>query len=344
MVFDEAGTYQIEYTATDECGNTTNAERTVIVEAPPTYRTVLYTDGTFIINESDRDEAANLQAHGHPTNIYAPFDPNGAMSEDRYIFSSTSSRPWDSQESSILSVEIGSNISPTSMAYWFDGFSACTNMELSNIDTSLVTSMINTFCDCLVLSTLDLTNFKTASVIKMNSMFNGCEALASIEFGDDFDTSNVDAMDLMFFNCKALTSVDCSNFNTSKVKNMRNMFYNCFALTSVDTSGFDTGLVTNMSFMFYSCNSLTQLDLSSFNTSRVTKTEQMFRYCSAMTTIYASTDFVVSQVTNDANMFADMSSNLVGGAGTVWRSSYKSKTYARIDNPPDAPGLFTAKN
>lgn len=32
MVFDEAGTYTIEYTATDECGNTTTAERTVIVE------------------------------------------------------------------------------------------------------------------------------------------------------------------------------------------------------------------------------------------------------------------------------------------------------------------------
>lgn len=37
MVFEEAGTYTIEYTATDECGNTTNAERTVIVEEPPIY-------------------------------------------------------------------------------------------------------------------------------------------------------------------------------------------------------------------------------------------------------------------------------------------------------------------
>lgn len=48
MKIDTDGTYTLQYTAEDSCGNETIEERTVIVASP---RTVLYTDGTFIINE-----------------------------------------------------------------------------------------------------------------------------------------------------------------------------------------------------------------------------------------------------------------------------------------------------
>lgn len=48
MKINTDGTYTLQYTAVDSCGNETIEERTVIVASP---RTVLYTDGTFIINE-----------------------------------------------------------------------------------------------------------------------------------------------------------------------------------------------------------------------------------------------------------------------------------------------------
>lgn len=35
MKFDEAGTYKIEYTATDSCGNSTTEDRLVEVMPPP---------------------------------------------------------------------------------------------------------------------------------------------------------------------------------------------------------------------------------------------------------------------------------------------------------------------
>ena len=38
------------------------------------------------------------------------------------------------------------------------------------------------------------------------------------------------------------------------------------------------------------------------------------------------------------------SSNLVGGAGTTYNSSYIAKTYARIDGGTSNPGYFTLKN
>ena len=290
MVFDEAGTYQIEYTATDECGNTTNAERTVIVEEPP--RTVLYTDGTLIINELSRDIEANIAEHGQPTNVYDPFDPNGDTDVKKYIFTSYLQRPWNSQESSVISVEIGSNIQPTSTAYWFYGMENCTSIDLTGLNTSAVTNM--------------------------NSMFNYCQAL---------------------------TSLDVSNFNTSAVTNMNGMFSACRALTSLDVSSFNTSAVTNMSSMFAACRALTSLDVSSFNTSAVTNMDVMFQNCQSLTRLYASANFVVTQVSSSNNMFANMSTNLVGGAGTVWSSSNPyDKTYAHIDGGVSDPGYFTAKS
>lgn len=42
-----------------------------------------------------------------------------------------------------------------------------------------------------------------------------------------------------------------------------------------------------------------------------------------------------------AGMFAGCTA-LVGGAGTAYNASHTDGEYARIDNPPDAPGYFTA--
>lgn len=44
-----------------------------------------------------------------------------------------------------------------------------------------------------------------------------------------------------------------------------------------------------------------------------------------------------------SNMFKDCV-NLVGGSGTTYSSSNTGKTYARIDNPPDALGYFSLKS
>ena len=44
----------------------------------------------------------------------------------------------------------------------------------------------------------------------------------------------------------------------------------------------------------------------------------------------------------DGNMFIENVS-LVGGAGTVFNSSYIDGTYARVDGGVDNPGYFTLK-
>ena len=341
MIINTAGEYTLQYTATDACGNTTTVERELVVEAPP--RTVLYTDGTFIINERSRDIESNIAAHGQPTNIYDPFDPNGNTNVKKYIFASSSQRPWNSQASSIRSVEIGSSISPTSTAYWFYSMMNCTSIDLTGLNTSAVTDMSYMFYNCHALTSLDVSSFNTSAVTDMSSMFRDCQALTSLDVSS-FNTSAVANMSYMFGDCKALTSLDVSSFNTSSVTNMSYMFDDCKVLTSLDVSSFNTSAVANMSYMFGDCKALTSLDVSSFNTSSVTDMSAMFGFCKALTTIYASANFVVTQVTNSSGMFYDMSTHLVGGAGTVWASSNPTdKTYAHIDGGTSDPGYFTAR-
>ena len=58
----------------------------------------------------------------------------------------------------------------------------------------------------------------------------------------------------------------------------------------------------SMSKMF-ECKGLTSLDITNFNTENVTNMSYMFSSCSALTTIYASDEFVTTNVETGSNMF-----------------------------------------
>ena len=253
MIINEAGEYTLQYTATDACGNSTTVERDLVVEAPP--RTVLYTDGTLIINELPEDIDDNVALHGVATNVYEPFDPNGDTDVKKYIFSSESLRPWYSEVNSVSAVEIGSNISPTSTQYWFMNMRQCVSMDLSKLDTSEVTDMSNMFYYCQRFANPDFSNFDTSKVTNMNSMFYYCEAFTTLDLSN-FDTHLVDNMRYMFYE-SSVTEVDLSSFDTSSVTDMESMFGWCNTLVTIYASLlFDTTLVTSSMGMFTKCTSL----------------------------------------------------------------------------------------
>ena len=121
-------------------------------------------------------------------------------------------------------------------------------------------------------------------------------------------------------------------------------FYGCGNLTEIrGLENLDVSAVTNMSQMFARCTSLKTLDLSAWDTKNVTDMRQMFFGCALLTTIYVLDKFDVSNVENSDDMFTGCTS-LVGGRGTKYDPAHTDKEYARIDNPPDAPGYFTDKN
>ena len=173
--------------------------------------------------------------------------------------------------SSLVSLDLSNfNTSKvTSIAAIFYSCKSFTSIGLNALNTSNVTNMYNMFANCNGLISLDLSNFNTSKVTNMSSMFSNCESLTNLDISH-FDTSNVTNMKDIFRCCSKLSSLDLSNFKTSKVTDMSTMFYMCKSFTTLDFSSFNTSNVTNISFMFSGCNNLINLDLSSFDLSKIT--------------------------------------------------------------------------
>ena len=176
-------------------------------------------------------------------------------------------------------------------------------IDLANLDTSQVTSMIEAFFQCSNLTSIDLTNIDTSNVTNMYRMFYYCNRLTSLDVSK-FDTSKVTNMDGMFQTCVNLTSLDVSNFDTSNVTNMGNMFNDCRRLESLDLSSFDTSKVTDMSYMFYDCERLETLDLSNFDTINVKSARQMISFCPKLKTVDAS-NFDTRNLSDFNSMFCN---------------------------------------
>ena len=179
-------------------------------------------------------------------------------------------------------------------------------LDLSNFDTSNVTTFKDMFTSDIGLKSLNVSNFKTDKVNDFSNMFSSCKALKSITgldtwkttgaildkptdinmslmfaYNDNletlnlskFDTSNVINFYAMFFYCEKLTSIaGLNNWKTKSATNMSSMFAGCQNLESITgLDNWDTTAATNMSSMFASATSLQKLDLSSFDTRNATQ-------------------------------------------------------------------------
>ena len=216
----------------------------------------------------------------------------------------------------------------------FESVDSIINIDLSNFDTSEVTSMKRMFMNCKNLENINFNNINTSSVIDMTSMFENCNSLKSINLSK-LDTSKVLSMDYIFYGCYLLTSINLNNLNTSELTTMKSMFNKCKSLKKIDLFYMDTSKVTNMENLFKGCNYLTSLNLnnldtsniitmkgvfyncyrlesleiSKINTSEVSDMSDMFYGCSSLKFLNIS-NFITSKVISMSNMFYDCSSLL----------------------------------
>ena len=220
----------------------------------------------------------------HSSNICSTINGKPIVSTN-YMFADSSAKSIDLSNFDTSKV--------TSMRGMF-GYSSFENLDLSNLDTSNVTDMSSMFQGSRA-TTLNLSSFDTSNVTDMSSIFYGSN-FTILDFSN-LDTSKVEDMSYMFYNYVE-SEIDLTNLNTSKVTNMSNMFSKSNVSKII---GLDTSNVTDMSSMFENSKATT-LDLSSFDTSNVTNMSYMF-YKSQATTLDLSS-FDTSNVTNMRYMFS----------------------------------------
>ena len=124
---------------------------------------------------------------------------------------------------------------------------------------------------------VDLSHLNTSLITSTSKMFHKCNSIQEINF-TNFDSSFIESMSGMFSECSSLELIDLSNFNTEKVKNMSSMFSGCNSITSINLSSFNTINTTDMSEMFYGCDNLEILDISNFDTTKCDSYNNMFSY------------------------------------------------------------------
>jgi len=184
----------------------------------------------------------------------------------------------------------------------FENLEKILEIDLSNFDTTGVTSMNYMFFNCQNLYYINFTNFDTSSVISMNSMFERCLHLLSLDLSS-FDTRKVETMNYIFSTCYLLDFLNLSNFDTPALREMKEMFQSCSAIIYLDISNMNTSLISDMNNLFYGCKHLTSLDLTNFNTKNVVNMSNMFYYCSFLKSIDLS-HLDTSNVINMGRMFS----------------------------------------
>ncbi len=199
-------------------------------------------------------------------------------------------------------------------------FMDCTDFEgfsFAGFDTSKCNEMSGMFKGCQKIKSVggagcdvDLTDINVSLVTSFENLFQNCVSLQSIDLSPITATSRLDNTSYMFDNCRSLTSLNLgNNFSTTYINKYTAMFRGCSSLTSLDVSGFNiaTDRGVHMHEMFSGCSSLTSLDLSNFNTTTVALMNSMFNGCTNLQNINFGSNFTTAAVTNVSNMFSGCS-------------------------------------
>ena len=153
----------------------------------------------------------------------------------------------------------------------FDEYSqSIINVDLSHLNTSLITSTSKMFLQCTSIKEINFINFDTSSIESMSEMFSGCNSLEYINLSH-FNTELVKNMSGMFSGCNLITSLNLSSFNTLNTIDMSEMFYGCDNLEILDISNFDTTNCESYNNMFSNYFNLKYIDIKKLKDDKIIK-------------------------------------------------------------------------
>ncbi|MDQ8566195.1 BspA family leucine-rich repeat surface protein [Enterococcus faecium] len=165
-------------------------------------------------------------------------------------------------------------VKDTNLSQGFLNNTNLTEVNLSGLDSSLVTNLQELFKNCSNLLRVTLTGMNTQNVSNFKSMFYECSKLSNVNV-TNLNTASVTDMSHLFYNCRALKDINLAGWNTTKVQRMGKMFHNT-PITSLDISHFSTPVLKSTNRMFNGCNNLKIVRMDNFDMSHNTDSAAMF--------------------------------------------------------------------
>lgn len=241
-------------------------------------------------------------------------------------------------DNNLAQIKFPSNINTSGVTSLADTFAYCNKLEsldISGWDVSNVTDMESAFTSCSVLTNFDISKWDVSSVTNMAYMFYGCEGLTDMSQLSGWNTASLKTTESMFYNCLNLKKAGVEKWDMADVTDMSQMFMRCKSLESIDLSGWDTSSCTNLMNLFSGCEKLKEANLTGWDTSKVTKMNGMFAQCGMLNKLSGVEDFDTSSNTSLQNIFNQCKS-LTSLDLTGWDVSKVTTMYSAFN---DCSGL-----
>lgn len=140
------------------------------------------------------------------------------------------------------------------------------NIDLTGWNLSSVTSMIQTFFNCLNLESVDLGSSDLYWVGSMSRIFAGSTKLKYVNLKGS-DLRNVTDMSYFASSCTSLEEINLDDCITGDIRNLSYAFNGCTNLKKLNTSVLVGDRLSNLESAFINARSLEYIDLSNLNNS-----------------------------------------------------------------------------
>lgn len=171
----------------------------------------------------------------------------------------------------------------TDLSYLFENKNIV-NLNLSNWDTSSITSLIQAFSGAPNLESIECADWNVSNVTSFYATFDGLKNLKNVNISN-WDTTKSTTFDWFFSSNHSLQQLDVSNLKTQNCSSFYSMFGACHSLQQLDVSKFNMANARATHSMFAYCVSITSLDISNFDLSNVKDISYMFKRTVKLTTL-----------------------------------------------------------
>lgn len=256
------------------------------------FRTVLFADGTFIINQISAYANMDKALHGDEVAVYPPLDR-----ENDYVFLDQS-QPYVYLEGEEVPTD------ERDIRHIIDDL-----RNIEDVETYFKTrygddegkKMISPLWEQEKELIKTVQFGSTLRPKSMNVWFRGCTNLTDVDVSG-LDLSQCKGLWGTFMGCSDLNNIDVSEWNLASVETVSQIFNGCSSVENLDVKMWNTGNISSFSKAFEGCERVRHLEVASWDMSKAETIRYIFAKCKSLTSIDVA-DWNVSNVGNFVGAF-----------------------------------------